>query len=70
MFVGDVEFPNGMDRRGGEAITTTTTSSSLPLALRLAALNSSDGISETVNATESIGFTIEHRDGTIQKGEI
>ena len=70
VFVGDVEFPNGIDRRGGESITTTTTTSSLPLALRLAALNSSDGIAETVSAVESISFTIEHRDGSIQNGEI
>lgn len=66
----DVEFFNGIDRRGGDAIVTTTVDSGLPLALRLAGLNSSDGISETVSATEGISFTIKYRDGTTEKGEI
>jgi hypothetical protein len=66
----DVEFFNGIDRRGGDAIVTTTTNSSLPLALRLAGLNSSDGISETISAVEGISFTINYRDGTSEKGTI
>ena len=61
------EFIDGVDRRGLESITTTTSVAGTPL---LDALNKPDGIVETISVDESINFTITNRKGQIIEGVI
>lgn len=61
-----IEFPEGVDRRGNEPITTTTSMVGMPLD----ALNKPDGIVESINLEESIGITITNRKGRTIEGVI
>jgi hypothetical protein len=61
-----IEFMNGIDRRGTEPVTVTTSMAGMPLD----ALNKPDGVVETVRAEESITFTITNRKGKKIEGVI
>lgn len=60
------EFPEGIDRRGNEPITTTTSIVGMSLDM----LNKPDGIIESINSEESIGITITNRKGRTIEGVI
>jgi hypothetical protein len=67
----EVEFTEGVDRRGTEPVWATSTVSGIPLDVGVAALNSDSGIAETIQTKESISFQIQRRDGSIvEQGEI
>jgi hypothetical protein len=65
-----------IDRRGNEPVSTTTQSASMyqqGMALGAAALNRGNGgsqIIEEIKTEESISYTIEWDDGTIEEGQI
>jgi hypothetical protein len=66
----DVEFKEGVDRRGIEPISTENVIAGMPLDLCVSALNN-DGILEAVGTIELVSFKIERRDGSIvEQGEI
>lgn len=67
---GDVEFPDGIDRRGTESVSYSSEVDGLPLDVRVSALNGNDGVLESVRIGEAVSCTIMRKDGGTEQREL